>query len=281
MKTKLNIYDVVTNKIIENLENGVIPWNKPWSGGCPKNFISGKDYRGMNAILLTLNDYKNNNWLTFKQAKLKGGSIKKGEKGTQVIFWNFTKVEKKDSNGDIEEKSIPFIKYYTVFNIEQTKDIDFETIEESFNFDNIEKCEDVVKNMQNKPEIEHIGNSASYSPSLDRIKMPEQKKFKTNTGYYSTIFHELTHSTGHTTRLDRDGVEGVTHFGSATYSKEELIAEMGSSFLCGHTGIEKETIDNASAYIKGWLSKLKNDNKILIQAAGKAQKAVDYILGEG
>ena len=191
-----------------------------------------------------------------------------------MVFWT---IFEKDC-----DTHIPVLRFYTVFNLEQTmgipaKYIPVLTPENQIVFDPIGNAEEIIANYQNGPIIQHGGNRACYSPSLDRIMMPERIQFEKEEEYYSTLFHEMTHSTGHWSRLDRPGMENI-RFGSENYSKEELIAEFGAAFLCAQTGIAHATIQNSGAYIKNWLEKLRNDKKLAIQAAHKAQKAVDFIM---
>ncbi len=271
-----DIYTTVTDKIISLLESGVVPWQKPWtSSNClPMNYLSRKAYRGMNAFMLAFSPFNSPYWLTYKQASEKGGTIKKGSKSSMVVFWKFLKTEE---NGLV--KTVPLLRYYNVFNIEQTEGIPYENPKgETHSFSPIDSAGQIVQNMPKAPIVEHKGGRACYSPVLDVVSMPEQTAFRTPEEYYSTLFHELTHSTGHINRLNRKGLTEPISFGSNTYSKEELIAEMGASFLCASAGIFARTCDNSAAYLKSWISRLKGDNKLILQAAGAAQKASDYIL---
>ena len=274
------IYEMITDRIIAELEKGTVPWRMPWNGyikSFPQNFTSKKNYRGVNIFMLKLAMRSTPYWLTFRQAKQLKGSIKKGEKGYPVIFWKF--LEKKDSETG-EKKNIPLLKYYTVFNLDQTEGIELPEIDhpETREFTPIEKAEKIINDMPNKPTINHNEARAFYRPAADMVNMPKKELFLSDAEYYSTCFHELCHSTSHHTRLNRESDVKNHMFGSADYSKEELIAEMGSAFLCAESNIENETIENSASYIAGWLSKLKDDKKLLIQAAGKAQKAADFIL---
>jgi antirestriction protein ArdC len=274
------IYSMITDRIIEELEKGTVPWRMPWNGyikGFPMNFTSKKTYRGVNIFLLQLAMRSTPYWITFKQAKQLKGSIKKGEKGYPVIFWKFLESIDKETG---EKKQVPLLRYYTVFNLDQCEGIELPEIDqpETREFSPIEQAEKIIADMPNKPTIKHNEARAYYRPSADMVNMPKKELFLSDAEYYSVIFHELTHSTAHQSRLNRENETKNHMFGSKDYSKEELIAEMGSAFLCAESNIENETIENSAAYIAGWLSKLKNDKKLLIQAAGKAQKAADYIL---
>jgi len=276
------VYAIITNQIIEKLEQGTIPWKMPWSSDAPKNLVSGKAYRGINVFLLGSLGYMSPYWLTFKQAKSLGGYVNKGEKSVPVIFWKSWSTLEANADGKHEEKSRFVLRYYRVFNIEQCTLPAEEIPQEdptARTFDPILKCEQVVKAMPNAPAITHQSQRACYSPLLDIVNMPRPQSFDTPENYYSTLFHELTHSTGHHSRLDRKGITDPVRFGSHDYSKEELIAEMGAAFLSGHCGIEDRILDNSAAYINGWLSRLKNDPKLVVMAAAKAQRSSDYIQG--
>lgn len=276
---KKQVCDIITEAIISKLESGVIPWKKPWNAStqAPRNLLTGKPYRGINAFLLCSTCFASPYFLTFKQCSEKGGQVKAGERGFPVVFWSTVEVEDKETG---DEKSIPFMRYYTVFNVEQTTlpVPALPQVEREFN--PIEEAERIVAAMPNRPDIRHQQAKAFYSPSFDYINMPKQELFHSNPEYYSTLFHELGHSTGHSSRLARKGVTESSYFGSHEYSKEELVAEMAAAFLCAEAGIVQTTIDNSAAYIGGWLKALKSkDNKaMVIHAASQAQKATDFIL---
>lgn len=282
----INVYEVINNRIMELLDQGTIPWKKTWEcngeSNSPKNMVSKKEYRGINIFMLACMPYSSPYWMTFKQVQDKGGHVIKGSKSCPVIFWKW--FDKKDAGSDDTDTvtvngKIPMLRYYSVFNLEQTEGIEQPpTIETVNTFTPIERAEQIIAGMPYRPEIKHGGNRASYSPMLDYIKLPVQEAFESPEGYYCTAFHELTHATGHASRLGRKGVTETSYFGSHEYSKEELVAEMGAAFLCGFTGIENKTIVNSAAYIRGWLRELKSDKKLFVMAAAAAQKASDYIL---
>ncbi len=271
---------MVTNLIVERLEAGVVPWQMPWkSGGCiPRNLVTKKPYRGFNFWYLLSFGFERPYFLTFNQAKQLGGSIQKGAKSYLVVFWKLFDVQQKD--GSTEQ--VPMLRYYRVFHVDQVDGIpenkmpDFSAHGHEFN--PIEQCENVVQNWTDAPVIENGKDHACYIPSIDKVQMPSPRNFFQDEQYYSTLFHELVHSTGHRKRLDRHSKFPDHKFGSRDYSKEELVAEMGAAYLCGICGIENSTIDNSASYIHSWLTKLKSDNKFIVQAASFAQKAVDYIL---
>jgi len=277
--TKLSIYDIITNKIIESLEKGRIPWKQYWKSGLPCNYVSGKEYSGLNLIFLSIKDYSSPYWLTWNQIKQLGGSVKKGEKSSIVTFWKITKfeIEKKDAEKDEKAvKEVPFLRYYNVWNWEQTDGIKEKKQKDNTKIDN---CEDIIKNIKEEIIIKN-GDYPCYIPSTDTINMLDIKNFTDSQEYYSTLFHELTHWTGHEKRLNREGIKKIA-FGSECYSKEELIAELGSAFICARLGVDNsKTVKNQTAYIQGWLTKLNNDKKFIINASSKAQKAVNYIFND-
>jgi len=273
-------YDVINSKIIELLEQGTVPWRKTWNAqsNYPKNLISGKRYQGVNVFLLGCQQYSSPWFLTFKQCQDRGGHIIKGSKSTPIIFYKW--LDKNDSDDETSTTGkIPLLRYYSVFNIEQTEGIPAPEPEETLNsFDPITMAEEIVAAMPMKPDIRYGGNKAYYSPALDYVQLPHLHTFDSAEEAACCKFHELIHSTGHAYRIGRKGVTETSYFGGHEYSKEELVAEMGAAFLCGHAGIENTTIENSAAYIAGWLKALKNDKTLLIQAASAAQKASDYIL---
>ena len=276
-------YQIMTQKVIERLEAGVIPWKRSWSGGGhPRNLVSQKPYRGINPFILACMGYAQRDWVTFRQAQELGGSVRKGEKSCPVVFWNW--IEKKDKESGKKEK-YPCLKYYNVFNVEQCEGIEKEIENLAVNRDSepVEDCALLVSNYLERDgqlKIEHFGNKPCYIPSKDLVQMPRFEQFKDKESYHAVLFHELVHASGAKTRLDRFSSGEMQSFGSREYSKEELIAEMGAAFLCGLTGIETATIDNQAAYLQGWISVLRGDSKLLVQAGGKAQKAVDLITGQ-
>jgi antirestriction protein ArdC len=213
-------------------------------------------------------------YLTFKQIGEKKGKIKKGAKSEIIVYYKNLEITDEDG----EEKTVPLLRYYRVFHIDDTEGIESKIPEVVKEFTPIQECENIIKNYKTCPKIKHGYNQAYYSPSEDIIAMPNKKQFKGKEEYYSTLFHESIHSTGHKSRLNRFEKEKQIAFGSEDYSKEELIAEIGSAMLCSYCGIEK-TIDNQASYIASWLQVLRNDKNFVIQASSKAQKAYDYILG--
>jgi len=278
----LDCYQRITDRIIEQLDNGTIPWRKPWTcgeAGAPQNLFSRREYRGINTFLLACQPYELPYWLTYRQAKELGGHVRKGEKSTPVVFWKW--LEKPDSETG-ETERIPLLRYYSVFNIAQC-DLPTDKVPElpgaaDNDFEPIAACEELVESMPSPPAIQHDAPAAYYQPATDSVHLPKPQRFETPEAYYATLFHELTHATGHESRLNRSGVTDVAAFASQSYSKEELIAEMGAAYLCGHVGIEDCTLDNSAAYIAGWLRRLRDDKKLVVHAAASAQKAADFVL---
>lgn len=278
--SSIDLYKIVTDEIISQLEKGVIPWQKPWKdAGIPMNLLSKRAYRGINLwLLLTLN-YERNLFLTWEQIKSVGGSVLKGEHGHIVVFW---KPLQKKAEGDeaAQEKSVPMLRYYKVYNIGQCRDIPEHLVPavSETPVDPIMECEAILAEMPDLPLMSFSGKEAYYNIEKDEIVLPKLKSFRTSTGYYGTLFHELVHSTGAEKRLNRKTLTDRVPFGSESYAVEELVAEMGAAYLCGITGLLPNSIKNTVSYIDNWLGVLKNDKRILINAAGQAQKAVDFIL---
>ena len=275
------VYEIVTQKIIDKLNQGVIPWEKPWIG--LRNYLTKREYHGINLLLLSMEKHQSSEFMTFRQVKDLKEGIKKGSRADMVIFFRRYEVEARDKNGNLEldeetgepKKELRFaLKYYNVFNLDQTTI----SLPDYGNGKQLKECEDILLNMPNPPAIKEGGNRATYNPKLDILKIPPKREFKDMEKYYSSKFHELIHSTGHETRLNRKDFKG-NGFSSEKYSKEELVAEIGASFLCALCGIENKTINNSAAYIQGWLKRLNNDKTLIISASAQAQKAVNYILG--
>lgn len=266
-----SVYEIITAQIIAQLEKGVVPWRQPWHSGLPKNLVSGKEYRGINLLLLSTagSEY----FVTRKQAEALGGKIRC--KGFPVVFWKILERENRKS-GEIER--IPMLRYYRVYPVSDVEGIDVPDSGAEV-ITPIGAAEEIIRNMPNLPVIRFDGNKASYSPSRDEVTIPAMQSFVNSEEFYSTLFHELAHSTGHQSRLQREGVTRNWGFGSHEYSEEELVAEMASSFLCGIAGIGQQTLQSSAAYLAGWLKILKSDPKYIVHAGSKAQRAADYILG--
>jgi antirestriction protein ArdC len=271
-----SVYQIVTEQILKQLESGVAPWHRPWTAQLPMNLISGRAYRGLNVFLLSSSGYGSPYWLTYRQAIERGGHVRRGEHGTKVVFWKCGTRETEDEDGSTIERKSVLLRYYTVFNVEQCESIAAPNASPVVNA--IEECERIVRQMPNPPAMQQ-DSRAWYRPSTDTVGMPSRNAFNSAEEYYSTLFHELTHSTGHPKRVGRDGIEKLNTFGSESYSKEELIAEMGAAMLCGVAGIERKTLSNSAAYLKSWIDVLKTDARMVVSAASQAQKAADYIQG--
>jgi len=278
------VYKIITDRIIEKMNEGSIPWQRPWGvAGAAKNLISQKDYRGINTFLLGSAGFESATWATFKQIEAKGGKVKKGSKSEIIVFWKRFEGKEQDS-GEASEESGGYrgamLRYYRVFNMDQVEGIEVDEEIEKIDFVEKPSAESVMAGFKSCPIIKHEENRAYFSPARDIINMPTPENFHSVDEYYSTLFHEAVHSTGHTRRLNREGFkEGQTvNFGSKSYSKEELIAEIGNAFLCNRAGIEG-VFDNSVAYIQGWIKKFKDHPRMVIQSAAAAQKAVDFIQG--
>jgi antirestriction protein ArdC len=270
-------YDRITERIVSLLEHGTVPWHKPWSvkTGMPRNLITQKPYRGINPFLLLAMGYESPHWLTFRQAMQLGGNVKKAEKSSPVVFWKQMKIEEKETEAS---KRIPLLRLYHVFNVAQCEGLKNVPASDETVFAVTEAAEIVTK-MPQPPVVKHGLSHAFYNPTNDMVGMPEPQRFTTEDGYHATLFHELVHATGHETRLKRQSITERNGFGTDPYCKEELIAELGSAFLCGQAGIVERTIDSSAAYLDGWLAKLKDDRTLIVYAAAQAQKAADFILG--
>ncbi len=280
--TRDELYTQVTEQIIADLEAGTIPWEQPWNGGfsLPRNASTQNSYSGINILILWMRQKKagftSSQWITFNQAKALGGSVKKGEKATRILFYQPLKVEEKNDAGELEEKTIPMLKTHAVFNLSQVDGLE-----------SLQKIEHGTA-LRSEPEIckeaETIlaksgaklsfdgGAMAFYNVNTDSIHMPEKSNFKDQLGYYGTMLHELVHWTGAENRLDRNlATKGTTH-----YAQEELIAELGSSFLCAHVGL-KHTTQHAS-YIESWLKVLREDKAAIFKAASQARVASEFLI---
>lgn len=276
-----SVYEMVTERIIEELEKGSIPWEKPWSGrrSGAYNFITKRSYSLMNQMMLK----HRGAYGTFKQWTEKGGKIRKGEKSEIVVFWKFQIVEEEnEETGEKEEKKIPMLRYYNVFHISQVDGVELKE-EELPEVEPIESAEKIKRDYVEREHIrilEYVTNEAFYSPAGDFIQVPEKGQYKDIESFYDVLFHEMTHSTGHKSRLNR--LETDVHFSKKeNYSKEELVAELGSAFIMNMLGLEtKKTSRNSAAYIQSWIKVFKNDPRFIVSAAGKAEKAVKFILNE-
>ena len=283
-----SVYDQITSQIIALLESGTVPWRKPWNAktGWPRNLVSNKPYRGVNVLLLHAMQYQSPFWLTFKQALELGGHVRKGEKATPVVFWKSLNSVNPCEKDQLKESGLTpeanrrrmMARMYWVFNVSQCENL--KNIPPlSAQTGTLAAPMAIVENMPKRPAIKYGLRSAFYSPSEDFVGMPSREVFSTEDAFYSTVFHEHVHASGHATRLNRPTLTESQGFGSDPYCKEELIAEMGAAFLCGHAGIAESTMTDSAAYIQGWLEKLQNDKSLVVSAAAQAQHAADFILG--
>ena len=273
----MDIYGEITNRIMDLLNQGIIPWQKPWqASGSAISHVTGKPYSLLNQMLLG----KAGEYATYKQVQQEGGWVRKGEKASMVVFWKWMTVKDDDTD---EEKEVPLLRYYNVFHLDQCEGLEAKHTKPLPNSANADAAAEAIIADYAKREgvrIEHqAGDRAFYRPSTDTITLPLMRQFKEVAEYYSTAFHEMTHSTGHAKRLDR--LEKTAFFGSDAYSKEELIAEIGAAALVNRAGLETaKSFRNSAAYIQNWLQALKNDKRFIVSAAGKAEKAVALIMGE-
>jgi antirestriction protein ArdC len=276
-----DLYQEVTNKVIADLEAGVAPWVKPWQcsqkfGGQPYNAISGKPYRGINTLLLYAPQFGSSAWMTYKQAHDVGANVRKGERGSMIVFYKPFVVEDKNAPIDGQEhtRTIPLLRMFHVFNIEQIDNLPAKYAPKADDRTEVERHAQAEAIMSQATVI-HGGDRAFYGLLRDdAVHLPQPGVFRSMADYYGTALHELTHWTGAKHRLDR---EYGKRFGDSAYAREELVAEMGAAFLCAHCGIEGKL--QHSEYIGNWLAVLKADKRAILIAAGAAQKAADFALG--
>jgi antirestriction protein ArdC len=282
---RLDPYQLVTESILKQLGQGVVPWRCPWNRttGRPRNFHTGREYQGLNILLLGMMQFSSPWWMTFRQTQERGGLIRKGEHATIVVKWGRAQKTLTQNNGH-EEKPFFFLKSYRVFNAVQIEGVEFPSVETCRELDSslrIARAEQIVAEMPNPPRINEGRNvKACYRPGTDTIEMPPFGRFHGPEAFHLTLFHELIHATGHVSRLGRKAVcESVT-FGEEAYSQEELVAEMGAAFLGMEADIVVDQHEQSAAYLKGWLNALgeKEHRRWIIQAAGQAGRAADYIL---
>jgi antirestriction protein ArdC len=278
-----DIRDEIVSKVVQALENGCAPWRKPWGmtgvGGAPRNAITGRRYTGVNVWLLALAGFESSEWCTFNQARKVGGHVRKGEKGTKIVFYSV--IEKTGTDGKVDK--IPLLRCFTVFNREQCEGLPAPKGAKKL-FDGIaplDAGEKVLANMPQRPTFVNDAPSdrAYYSKVEDKVVVPCLKQYTNPVEYYLTAFHEMAHATGHSSRLNRDSLNAISAFGGHEYSKEELVAEMAAAMVAAECGITTESLPaNSVSYLTHWASKLREEPGILISAASQAQKATDFIL---
>lgn len=271
----------ITEAVTEQLRGGIVPWRKPWTceGVLPTSLQTGKAYRGINRLLLSIvgGQYSRPLWITFKQAKYLGGHVKRGERGMPIVYYSRVTKRNKETG---EESLVPLLRLSTAFNIDQTEGVEipakFITKREPVAV--LDGVQVLLDKYASKPEIYHkAGDQAFYSPALDSITLPNREQFATPQEYAHTLAHELVHSTGHESRLNRKESEPAP-FGSPVYAKEELVADIGAQMILSELGVDIDLINSAS-YITGWLRALQNDPSLILKASAQAQKACDYMLG--
>lgn len=286
-----NVYQMVTDRIIEQMKQGIVPWRKPWVGGegVAISYTSRKAYSILNQFLLG----KPGEWLTWGQIQDNKGKVRKGAKSRFVVFYSW--VADKDEQGNPvldpdsgEPRQHPLLKWYKVFHIDDTEGIEskIEKVEADPKLKPVDRAEEIINGYLGREDglqfhNERESDKAYYSPSADEVVVPNIRQFSIVEEYYSTVFHELTHSTMHERRCDRKSENRLAAFGNEDYSREELVAEIGSAMLCNRAGLDSEkAFRNSVAYLQSWLKALKNDNRMMVWAAGKAEKAAKYILNE-
>ena len=287
---KSDIYTRITNQIVADLEQGVRPWLKPWNAEHAAGRITrplrhnGIPYQGINVIMLwsaaVASGYAAPIWMTFKQARELGAHVRKGEKGNLVVYANtVTKTEIDTNTGEEEDRAIPFMKGYTVFNIEQIEDLPAQFYAPAEpRLDPVQRIDHAEAFFAStRADIRHGGNRAYYSVTDDYVQMPPFETFRDAESYYATLAHEITHHTRHPSRLDRDF--GRKRWGDEGYAMEELVAELGSAFLAADLDLTPEPRDDHAAYIGSWLKALKNNKRAIFTAASHAQRAADYLAG--
>jgi antirestriction protein ArdC len=289
--TNNNAYDRVTERILDLMQKGVCPWRQPWSTKIepPQNFATHRRYSGMNFFMLSMSGYQSPYFLTFRQIQELGGSIRKGSHGFPIVFWSTSEVEtSRDTVNESPEpfvdpnkgkvKLVPFLKSYVVFNAEQIENIAFPSLPGASErpVNPIARAEEIIRDWKDAPETLHGFPKAYYRPDNDKIYLPSMKDFDRPEDYYCTRFHEMGHATGAPQRLNR---QIRNHFGNEAYSREELVAEMTSAFLCAQCGIDNVVIENQAAYLSGWTKAISDDHRLIVTAASNAQRAANYIQG--
>lgn len=278
--SRRDVYAEVTARIVAALERGTVPWRHPWRSRGHRNALSGRPYRGVNLLVLGLTaleqGYADARWLTFHQAAARGGHVRRGERGTRIVLWKW--VERASAEEE-RERAFPLLRLYTVFNIAQCEHLTLADDPPTAAIDPLSRAEAIVAGYVGGPAVLHDAGAAYYLPTRDEVHLPPRDDFRSAQGYYATLFHELAHSTGHPSRLDREGYQSSASFGSPVYSREELVAEFAAAFLCHEAGIDGSQTGQSAAYIAAWLRALQDDHRMVVVAAGRAQSAADHILG--
>ena len=280
-----NVYQMVTDRVIEQMQHGIIPWHRPWTGAADgaMNYVTRRPYSLLNQLLLG----RDGEWLTWKQIQDCGGKLKKGAKAGMVVYYGKFVAKEEKADGTVEEKEIPVLKYYNVFHLSDCTGIESK-IENDVHTTTrpIDAAGDIINGYLSSEDAPRFhndqpSNRAYYAPSTDTVVVPMISQYEIAEEYYSTTFHELTHSTMKESRCNRRAENERAAFGSENYSREELVAELGAAMLCTVSGLDNDkAFKNSVAYLQGWLKALKNDNKMMVWAASRAEKAARYIMGE-
>ena len=292
---RFDLYQTVTDRIVELLEAGVAPWRSPVIGshvGQPVSLTTGKPYRGVNVFLLAMsaaaNGYRSRHWMTYKQAAERGGQVRKGERSTLAVFWKLYETEDRKTG---EPARVPLLRYYNLFNADQ---VDGAAVPDApdghAKTDRVHRplaeCERIIRGFgpeRGGPAFAEGGTVPAYVPAEDAVRVPPAGRFVSGELYYTAVFHELGHATGHPSRLarwaDAGDAGGFARRGTDGYRREELVAEMTAAFLCGEAGIGPATVEDSASYLAGWVRALRGDKRLIVTAAGQAQKAADRILG--
>ncbi|CAN5599401.1 zincin-like metallopeptidase domain-containing protein [soil metagenome] len=280
------VYASVTARELASLSQGLVPWRWPWqeTSGAPANALTGRPYRGVNVVLLGLAPYQDHRWLTFRQCRELGGRVRKGERSTEVVFWKSYEVPSKEEGQDPEEKrrGVPLLRLYRVFNVGQCEGLDLPDaapLRLARVHGRIPRAEATLRAMPDPPTIWEGERSAWYSPKDDLVGVPGMGAFASADAFYATLFHEAGHATGHPRRLARPGICERAVYGTSDYSREELVAELASTFVCAAIGLDNSLLENSSAYVGGWLRALGNDARAVVVAFGQAQRAAEWVFG--
>jgi antirestriction protein ArdC len=287
-----DLYQDITNRITTALEQGIVPWQRPWNiQGEHRNLLSRRAYRGVNQLLLNITSaargYTSPMWGTFKQISDAGGRVRAGEHGTRIVFWKVLEyadpkpTRKEHDDAESSTRRVPVLRQFVVFNAEQC-DLPHGLVppaEAPREFHADDAAERIWATYTNAPTLRHGGDAAYYRPAMDVIVLPKRTAFKTSAGYYAVLFHEAVHSTGHAKRLNRASLQQAGRFGDQNYSQEELVAELGSAMLQARAGLQPD-VPNSAAYIAGWLNALQGDKRLIVIAAQQAEKACAHLTGD-
>jgi antirestriction protein ArdC len=287
-KKSRDVYQAITDAIVTSVEAGTVPWRQPWRAevGAARNAFTDRGYSGINTLLLGLAPYDDPRWATYRQIGEHGGQVRKGERGQLVCFFKHVEAAKRNTESENEggedgrRGRYALLRSYIVFNVTQADALDLPPLPSQLErqIEPLAAAEGVLANYPpDPPRVVGGASAATYNPRHDVIRIPAVGAFESVEAYYLTLWHELTHSTGHPSRLDRGDLIG-SRFGDAKYAREELTAEIGSAMIAARTAIVPPNIEQSASYIASWLNALRNDKKLIVIAAGRAQKAADWIL---